>query len=59
MNTVFMSLAFRNSSGSAFDCFMALGGWYAVSLGCLLLSALALLCMLIPINQNESIRKHQ
>lgn len=44
MNTVFMSFSFLGTAaGSAYGLFLwELGGWHAVTLGCLLLSALAL-----------------
>lgn len=43
MNTVFMSFSFLGTAaGSAYGLFLwELGGWHAVTLGCLLLSALA------------------
>jgi len=43
MNTVFMSFSFLGTAaGSAYGLFLwELGGWHAVALGCLLLSALA------------------
>jgi predicted MFS family arabinose efflux permease len=44
MNTVFMSFSFLGTAaGSAYGLFLwQYGGWHAVTLGCLLLSALAL-----------------
>jgi predicted MFS family arabinose efflux permease len=58
MNTVFMSLVLGTAAGSAFDCFMALGGWHAVFRLFVIIS-ISVVCMLTYKSKRESIRKHQ
>jgi hypothetical protein len=56
MNTVFMSLAFRNSSGLAFDCFY--GNLVAgVVLRLFIIISISFLCVCLTYKSKRSIRK--
>ncbi|WP_233621937.1 MFS transporter [Flavobacterium agrisoli] len=57
MNTVFMSFSFLGTAaGSAYGLFLwQIGGWHAVTVGCLFLSALAFLVYAFTYKQNRNL----